>query len=432
MRLADGFVTDVGFRPEPWRIAVALAGRGWRVRLHTSAYFGRDALLVRAAKLLPPTSRDRAIGFLLRRDEPELDGCRALDRCRVVSWIFPDLLRRGLRRFRVTEEQVIFLSNLSFDRVAALLIPRNTSVVVAMQGTALATIRRGRRLGAKTVVVANSPDALSEHKLVCAEEDRLELERRPVACAAVERLARRIGRELREADLVLVNSEFSRRDLVAYGLPVGKVVVASLGVDLDRFSPGVRRGGSGRIVYVGSVQPRKGVLYLARAVEGLRAEGSTCALHVYGSGEGDYVRLLESFVASGTLELHGFVPHSRIAGVLRDADVFAFPTLSDGFGLVVYEAMACGVPVVATDRCGAALKDGVNALVVRHGDAAALKEALRRLLDDPALAASLAAAALETARASSWEQYRMVVASAIETLTGRPFPRQTAAVEAAS
>lgn len=426
MTRPEAFVTDVGFRAEPWRIAVALAGRGWRVRLNTSAYFGHDSLPVRAARQLPPTARDRTIEFLLRRDAPELDRYQHLDRCKVISWIVPDLLLRGLRRVRISEEQAILLSNLSFDHVAALLIPRNTSVVVAMQGTALATIRRAKRLGAKTVVVANSPDALSEHELVCAEEDRLQLARRPAVRAASERLARRIRQELGEADLVLANSEFAQRDLIAHGMPRRKVTAVSLGVDHARFTPSAHRRGSGRIVYVGSVQPRKGVLYLARAVDELRSDGVPCMLHIYGSGDSGYLSLLEPFVVSGSLELHGFVPHHRIADVIREADVFAFPTLSDGFGLVVYEAMACGVPVVTTDRCGAPLEDGVNALVVPHGDAAALGAALRRLLDDPQLADSLAVAGLEMVRAASWDRYGALVANAISTLAGTPVTGQGA------
>jgi glycosyltransferase involved in cell wall biosynthesis len=116
--------------------------------------------------------------------------------------------------------------------------------------------------------------------------------------------------------------------------------------------------------------------------------------------------VLAPFVQSGALVLHGHVPYDELVGAYQSAEIIVLPTLSDGFGLVVYEAMACGLPVVVTDRCGAAVEDGRSGLVVPHADADALAGALRRLLENPELAQSLGATGLALARGSSWERYR--------------------------
>jgi glycosyltransferase involved in cell wall biosynthesis len=204
-------------------------------------------------------------------------------------------------------------------------------------------------------------------------------------------------------------------------VPRAKVAAVPLGVDLTLFTPSPRRRHEDKpatVLFVGGVAPRKGVIHLARAVDALRREGVPCVLNAYGTGDGAYLRLLAPFIASGAMRLEGFVPHDRLPDVYRAADVFAFPTLSDGFGLVVYEAMACGLPVVVSDRCGAGIRDRVNGLVVPHGDDDALAGAIRCLLEDPRLAQALAAEGLATAREASWARYRKSIVTEVLAADG--------------
>jgi glycosyltransferase involved in cell wall biosynthesis len=233
------------------------------------------------------------------------------------------------------------------------------------------------------------------------------------------RLARRIRREFAEADLVLAVSEYARRDLLDHGVAAEKVLTTELGVDLTRFSPRpARRANTANVLCVGSIQPRKGVIHLARAVEALRAEGVDCELDLYGRGDAGYVRLLEPYVATGAVRLRGTVARDELAELYTSADVFVLPTLSDAHPQVVYEAMACGVPVVVTDRCGTPVQDGVTGLVVPHANPDALRDAIRRLLLDPELARSLAEAGKGAARSCSWTRFEADVMGALETLDG--------------
>jgi glycosyltransferase involved in cell wall biosynthesis len=412
----DALVTDAAYRPEPREIAAGLAERGLTVRLDLSAYFTPDSPLVRVA----PSGIAQ---YLLRREAP------GLDRRAVRRRIYPDAIRLAIRKLGGSGEISNLVVNVLFDRVTSLFVPRGIRVCVGHEGGSLATLRRARRLGARIVVIANTPDPVGEAEIVAAEERRLGLPRRRITDATVTILARRTRKEFAQADLVIGNSEFTRRDLIEHGLSPAKVAAVPLGVDLASFSPGPRRAraGEARIVYVGSLQARKGVIHLVHAVERLRAEGVPCALHAYGTGHASYTRLLESDAVS----LHGFVAHHGLPEVYRSADVFVLPTLSDGFGLVVYEAMACGVPVIVTDRCGAAVEDGVTGRVVQSGDPAPLAEAIRELLADPARAEALAAAGAERAARSSWAAYRADAASFV--LDGlRPEPAAAALAEGSS
>jgi glycosyltransferase involved in cell wall biosynthesis len=107
-----------------------------------------------------------------------------------------------------------------------------------------------------------------------------------------------------------------------------------------------------------------------------------------------------------------------VADLMRQADIFVLPTLEDSFALVLFEAMATALPVVTTTNAGASelIEDGQDGLIVPSGDAAALAEAIRRLVEQPELRARLGEAArIKVQAAHSWESYGESVLSAIQS-----------------
>ncbi len=95
----------------------------------------------------------------------------------------------------------------------------------------------------------------------------------------------------------------------------------------------------------------------------------------------------------GKVFWHGPVARNEIDRFYRQADVFLFPTLSDGFGLTQLEALAWGVPVIASPHCGAAVENGVNGIVLAEATPLRIEVALRGLLAEPSLIADLSAGA---------------------------------------
>ena len=96
-----------------------------------------------------------------------------------------------------------------------------------------------------------------------------------------------------------------------------------------------------------------------------------------------------------------------VAGLLARCDALVLPSAQDGFGLVVLEAMACGLPVIVSDRVGAAdcVEEGRNGFVFPFRDPGALADRLKWFMADASRAAGMRAAAMETARRHSWEAY---------------------------
>jgi colanic acid/amylovoran biosynthesis glycosyltransferase len=189
------------------------------------------------------------------------------------------------------------------------------------------------------------------------------------------------------------------------------VRVAPMGVELDRFvraAPYQPWVGSGAAVVFscGRLNPCKGHDVLVRAVALLRAKGVPVELRIAGEddGDGSHRALLERLAAETGLgervRLLGAVPEETVRRELEGAHVFALASRAEPLGVVIMEAMAIELPVVATSGGGVPelVDDGVDGLLVPPGDPRQLAEALARVLQDAALAARLSAAARRKVR----------------------------------
>ena len=116
----------------------------------------------------------------------------------------------------------------------------------------------------------------------------------------------------------------------------------------------------------------------------------------------------------------GFVPHAAVPAVLAHVDLLVLPSLYEDLSSALIEAMAAGLPVVATGVGGTAdlVQDGVNGLLVPPGDPAALAAAISRVLADPAAAARLSAAGRRTAAAYAWPDISRQVLDVYRQVTG--------------
>jgi glycosyltransferase involved in cell wall biosynthesis len=101
--------------------------------------------------------------------------------------------------------------------------------------------------------------------------------------------------------------------------------------------------------------------------------------------------------APANMSFIGPVTRDRVSSLYQSADLFVFPTLSDGFGITQLEAMAHGLPVIATPNCGEVVEHGLNGLIVPPRNANALAEAILAIVCDAKRFESMAAAATETA-----------------------------------
>ncbi len=193
------------------------------------------------------------------------------------------------------------------------------------------------------------------------------------------------------ADKILVNSRFTRQEILSLGIKNEKVEVVPPGInchDLQHFPKAESRILS--LLFVGHYRPRKGINFLLEAMGKLKY--SEIRLHLVGRKESPqyYLYLLDLAKKLNLLDkviFYGRIHHDELCHIYSQADIFVFPSLWEGFGIVLLEAMYYKLPIV-TSRVSAMpelVTDGDNGLLVPPADPEALAEAISRLIKNPDL-----------------------------------------------
>lgn len=190
--------------------------------------------------------------------------------------------------------------------------------------------------------------------------------------------------EWRLADRVVVNSEWSRAALREAGVPESLIRIVPLAYEptvtprVRNHAPRFDAGRPLRVLFLGQVNLRKGVAEILEAAEQLRGE----PVHFTFVGPLQ-ITLTRTMRDSAQISWIGSVAHSAAAAHFDSADVFLFPTHSDGFGLTQLEALAHGLPAIVSRHCAQVITNGVNGLVLDEVSGAAIAASLRELLRDP-------------------------------------------------
>lgn len=219
-----------------------------------------------------------------------------------------------------------------------------------------------------------------------------------------------IRNSAQRATKVVTISETSRRDLMdIYGLAPDRVVAIPLGV-APSFSPedsAVQRSAADgrplRLLAVGTLQPRKNLGRLLEAVRTI-ARDTPVILRIVGPDgfQADAIRAQD--VGTAQVEIVGYVTDEALADIYRWADMLVYPSIYEGFGLPVIEAMACGTPVVTSTGGSLPEVAGDAAIIVDPLDVAAIADGIRRIADDHVLAGELRMRGLARAAEFTWEE----------------------------
>ena len=223
---------------------------------------------------------------------------------------------------------------------------------------------------------------------------------------------KRKDEELAMADHILVASSFTAKTLDDYPGKLAPVSVIPYGF------PAVAEGRMYtkpnnrplKLLFVGGLSQRKGIANLFEAVSGL---GNKVMLTIVGHKSVDNCKPLNE-----ALNIHRWIPslpHAEILKLMQQHDVLVFPSLFEGFGLVITEAMSQGTPVITTDRTAGPdiIQHNKNGWLIEAGSTEALKESIETLLLQPGLVAEVGRAAMETAALRSWQTYGQELANAL-------------------
>ncbi len=252
-------------------------------------------------------------------------------------------------------------------------------------------------------------EELSKHP-DCAESLRQEWE-----LALPEEDFQRLVQETSMPSHILAASSFTRSTLVENGIDRAKITVIPYGVDTRRFVPDSQKvsthGGKLRLLFVGRINQRKGVKYLLEALKLLKTrnvEVTVCGRVV------DGLQLFEPFASQ--VVIRPSVSEAELLAAYRSADLFVFPSVAEGFGQVLLESLASGLPILATTHTAAPdlIEDGVQGFVVEPRSPELLAERIEWALDHPRELQEMGVKARVRAQRFTWERFRAQIVSVVQ------------------
>jgi starch synthase len=214
--------------------------------------------------------------------------------------------------------------------------------------------------------------------------------------------------EYAEADCITIPSSFAMRSFLDQGVPSEKLQLLPYGVNLERFEkvaePDLNRFD---ILFVGAMSLQKGVQYLVQAYQKLNHASKS--LSFVGAQSPQLIAILKSRgLWSEEIRVLGHIPQQELKELMSRSHVLVLPSIQDGFGMVMAQAMACGCPVIASRNTGAEdlFKDGEEGFIVAIRDVDTLAERLQRLADYPEQRATMGQHALARVQSlGGWQDY---------------------------
>jgi glycosyltransferase involved in cell wall biosynthesis len=217
----------------------------------------------------------------------------------------------------------------------------------------------------------------------------------------------RLIAETQMAQVWIAASSFTRQTLIENGIDGAAVHVAPYGVDLQQFQPagGFERDRQGplRLLFAGTMNQRKGIRYLVDAVSSLNTT------HVELRVCGRVVDQLEIFQKLGSrVRITPDVTRAELIEAYQEADLFVFPSVAEGFGQVILEALACGLPVLSTTRTAAVdlVREGRDGFVIEPGQTEGIAERIEWALANRSLLRGMREQARNRAEQFTWQRFR--------------------------
>jgi alpha-maltose-1-phosphate synthase len=380
-----------------FKAAAQLRRHGLLKRCATTLHFKNNAFGV-----LPNAMRQKLLLRLANRRCVELDGL-------VETLAWPELMHLAASRLGIgSASDWIAWRNRLFCRWAAKHCLEGVKLVWAFDTSSYELFLEAKKRGLRCVLEMS----IAHPALGCrimADYAR----KRPELAEALEleipdkQMKRRRG-EIELADRIMVGSRFVRNSLLEEGVSASKISVNPYGVNLELFHPDETqrsRAGATRFLFVGWFSVRKGIYDLLDAwkLSGLSKEGGELLL---AGGSRNDLPCWSDPLPEG-IRILGRVPHSKLPELYRTVDVFVFPSLFEGFGIVILEAMASGLPVITTLDTGdeQLVLEGRNGFRVPSGEPILLAERMRELAKDGSRRAQMGAQAAAIIKNYTWSAY---------------------------
>ncbi|MFA6262968.1 MAG: glycosyltransferase family 4 protein [Candidatus Babeliales bacterium] len=268
------------------------------------------------------------------------------------------------------------------------------------------SIPAARRAGAKVIIESGSCHIAAQQRILHEEYRRWGIAYAPIDQRTIEKMCT----EYHTADYIMTLSSFARQSFIDQGISPQKVLMVPCGVDTKYFSHDMMtppQKQKFRVIVVGLVSLRKGIQNLLQAWDKLNVPKHESELLIVGALTKDFTSIAPRLRISANVIFTGPVDRQKLRTLYQQASLFVLPSLEDGFGMVIGEAMASGLPVIcSTASAGPELiTDNIHGFLIQPGDIAGLAEKIEWCYRHQAEAVEMGMQGQPRIQSFSWNTY---------------------------
>ena len=392
-------------RQHSFRVATALQHYGLLDKYVTTVYDKDSSLLMKITKrFLHGDELKRAE----KRKCPDVEDDSVIQFCELGGLFFLLLLRIDKKQ-RLTRKYCNYLSTRFQKKLARYIIKHQIKYVISYDtnSTVLFDILKEKEPDTIRIIDDAHP---CRNYLFKVYNDKLESSGPFIetykACGYLlnRKIADFFGEEARKADIHIVASTFSKQAAMHNGIPDDHIIVAPYGVDNKAFHPWEKDYRHGlKVLFVGEINQRKGIYQILEAAKELQPHG--VEFNLIGTGMELAPELFKPY--EPYVHFWGRVPFEKLQEMYGTSHVFIFPSMGEGFGLVIPEALSSGLPVIASKNCSGPdlIQDGFNGFVIDAGSTEQLVERIRWFNDHMDQLPLMEKNAIQSVHDMTWEAY---------------------------
>lgn len=405
-------------RQHSFRVATALKEEGLLYKYATTVYNKDDSFLMKMTKLFLGKENVKRAN---KRKCPKVIDSEVIQFCEILGLI-------GLLLIRIDKTHKIanafneYVSRRFQRKLAKYIIDNKVDAVISYDTNSdiLFRILKEKAPNVKRIMDNAHPN---RHFLYYSYKENIDccgpFLKTLQACGYItnEKVASKFGDEVRKATHHIVASSYSKKALEFDGVPEDKIYKIPYGVDPNKFIESNRNYKEGQlnVLFMGEVNQRKGIRQVLEAARII--DNKDYRFSIVGDGANHHAELYNPY--KDYVDILGYVSIEELLHQLSSNHVFVFPTLGEGFGLVLLEAMAAGLVPITTENCAGRdiIDDGVNGFIIPVGNTNALVDKLKWCADNHKLLREIGEKARETASWFTWERYENGIVSAINEIT---------------
>jgi glycosyltransferase involved in cell wall biosynthesis len=334
---------SIGGKWHFYDIVLAAQEEGFLNHFYTTIYFKKESTV--------SSYLGERLNFK-NRNHPDISNKK------IICNFYPELIPLALKKVKILNEgRSLLLRCNMFDSWTKKVID-DCDLFHSQDGFCLETAKLIKKRGAKFICDRGIISASYLQNLSESEYGRFGIDKRYADCY----ISDRVHQEHLLADVILVPTETVKNSLIEEGIDGTKITVIPYGINLSFFQPidGIKHD-KFRVLFVGELSIRKGCHYLLEAWEKLKLKNAE--LIIIGNVEKGIRQMLNKY--KNTFRHIPYISQGELLQYYSSSDVFVFPSLAEGSARVVYEAMACKLPVIFTEMSGSVARDQLDGFQIR-------------------------------------------------------------------